>query len=117
MSQIGRLLPVSASITTFLIASSLCPAADRASGRVGFDMDTIRHQSTIAGPEKLPTGTVEGVPSRFGSACRFRFKEDARSALSCSLGARLAPCGHAPVAKTVAEGMARQASSLTARST
>ncbi|MHB8901725.1 MAG: GDSL-type esterase/lipase family protein [Thermoguttaceae bacterium] len=52
--------------------------ADLSAGAVVFDMDSVRHQPTAAGPDKAPIGRVELVPGKFGSACRFEFNTDAR---------------------------------------
>ncbi len=78
MNRISRILPMTAFATALLVTNSRSLAADPPAGAVIFDMDTIHHQPTVAGPEKTPIGTVELVPGKFGSACRFQFKEDAR---------------------------------------
>jgi len=48
-------------------------AARAADSSLVFDMDTIRHQPGVVGPQKAPVGTVELVEGKAGRACRFRF--------------------------------------------
>ncbi len=51
-------------------AINLAGAADPP---VIFDMDTVRHQPTTAGAEKVPVGKVELIEGKVGGACRFSF--------------------------------------------
>lgn len=48
-------------------------------GTVILDMDSVRHTPAELSQDKTPTGTVELVEGKVGSACQFTFVEGARS--------------------------------------
>lgn len=57
-------------LSTLGLAINIVSAPDSS---VIFDMDTIRHQPGVVGPQKIPIGTVELVEGKVGRACRFGF--------------------------------------------
>ena len=60
-------------------AIGVSSSAGQSDATIVLDMDTARHRPTTAGPDQRPIGTVEVVPGKFGSACKFSFLEGAKS--------------------------------------